>query len=170
MNKMFWSLVLLGSFSARECHSQKSSSAKEASKPAALYLRIERTPCYGRCPIDKVELFPDGKVRYEGQRFVPRLGLYTRQLSPQEQAEVEKTLREAHFETYAELYDNPGISDLPSLILEYRIDGQQKRITCRTGCPPELPEKIEKLRALLVEKGSFQMEKGPEEEKPASDE
>lgn len=168
---MFWSLALLGSLSLRECGSQKATSSKETPSPASLYLRIERTPCYGRCPIDKVELFPGGKVRYEGQRFVPRLGVYTRQLSPQEQVEVEKALREAHFEAYADLYDNPGISDLPSLILEYHLDGQKKRITCRTGCPPELPEKIEKLRTLLAEKGSFQMEKGPEqEEKSASDE
>lgn len=161
---MFWGLALLSSLSLRECSGQKAASSKEAPRPANLYLRIERTPCYGRCPTDKVELFPDGKVRYEGQRFVPRLGVYTRQLSPQEQAEVEKTLREAHFEAYADLYDNPGISDLPSLILAYRLDGQEKQITCRTGCPPELPEKIEKLRELLVEKGSFQMEKGPDQE------
>lgn len=160
--------VVLLSLLARECGSksqnQPTSSPQEKSADRNLYIRIQRTGCYGRCPIDKVELLPEGTVRYEGERFVPRLGVYTRQLSQAELARAEQLLREGNFAQYEEVYDNPGISDLPSIILTYRIDGQERSITCRTGCPPSLPESIERLRVFLAEEGGFRMEKGPEPE------
>jgi len=134
-----------------------------------LYVRIDRTPCYGRCPIDRVEAFGDGRVRYVGERFVPRLGTYTRRLTAEELSNLEKILRESAFEKYDTLYDNPGISDLPSLVLTYRLDGRERRITCRTGCPPDLPGKIERIRAFLADEGTFQMEKGPETEETIED-
>jgi hypothetical protein len=173
MTKAIWLSAFLLSLSLRECGKKAPSPATPSSpsqKPQTdLYIRIERTPCYGRCPIDKVELFPNGQIRYEGQRFVPRLGVYNRTASAKELSEIEKALQEAKFEQYAELYDNPGISDLPSLVIEYRLQGKTRKITCRTGCPPELPDKIERLRTLLAEQGDFQMEKGPEEESSTQD-
>lgn len=104
-----------------------------------------------------------------GERFVPRLGIYTRQLTPDEMKKLEQMLREGAFEKYDTLYDNPGISDLPSLVLMYRLDGESRRITCRTACPPELPGKIERIRAFLSDEGNFQMEKGPETEETIQD-
>lgn len=153
--------------------SQKAASTASTSSKAPdkrdLYVRIERTPCYGRCPIDKVEAFGDGRVRYVGERFVPRLGTYTRRLTAEELSNLEKILRESAFEKYDTLYDNPGISDLPSLVLTYRLEGRERRITCRTGCPPDLPAKIERIRAFLADEGSFEMEKGPETEETYQD-
>ncbi len=170
--RLGWYLLL--SSIVTECGGSKKSAASEKASVMSpdLYVRIERTPCYGRCPIDVVEAFADGKVRYEGKRFVPRLGIYQRQLSSKELDTLRRLLVEAKFGQYADVYDNPGITDLPSLELKYRLDGQEKSITCRTGCPPELPDKIERLRTFLADQGSFQMEKGPEEETisdPSSD-
>ena len=155
---LFWGIV-----GGQECGSKRQHAVSSPSASGqGIYIQIVRTGCYGRCPIDKVELLPDGVVRYHGERFVPRLGVYTRRLSPQELKQAEELLRAGKFETYAEVYDNPGVSDLPSLVLVYQLEGREKKITCRTGCPPELPEKIEQLRVFLAEQGNFQMEKGPE--------
>ncbi|MCX7605818.1 MAG: DUF6438 domain-containing protein [Bacteroidia bacterium] len=158
--------MAVASVAFRQCEtkSKKAQSQTHTSSETALYIKVARTPCFGRCPIDVVELLPDGTVRYEGERFVSRLGVYTRRLSAAERKEAERILRESSFHQYAEVYDNPGITDLPSLILVYRLEGSEKKITCRTGCPPDLPEKIERLRAFLADQGDFQMVKGPQEE------
>ncbi len=145
------------------------SSSSASAKMKDLYVQIRRTPCYGRCPIDRVEAFGDGRVRYTGERFVPRLGIYTRRLTEVELNKLETLLREGAFEKYDTLYDNPGISDLPSLIFTYRMEGREKRITCRAGCPSDLPGKVERIRAFLAEEGDFQMEKGPETEETLQD-
>lgn len=166
MLKLLYAAGLLLTLSVKECSSKKAkqTAASSSASPSQIYIRIQRTGCYGRCPIDKVELLPDGTVRYEGERFVPRLGVYTRQLSPDELKRAEQLLKEGQFDQYETVYDNPGISDLPSLILTYRLEGREKSITCRTGCPPELPKQIEKLRSFLAEEGSFRMERGPDTE------
>ncbi|MCS7188289.1 MAG: DUF6438 domain-containing protein [Bacteroidia bacterium] len=158
-------LSALMSSIAQQCtFGSKQRKSTQGNLPKDLYIQIQRTACYGRCPVDKVELLSDGTVKYEGIRFVSRLGIYTRKLSQEEQKQVEKLLKELAFERYEEVYDNPGISDLPSLILVYRLEGKEKKITCRVGCPPELPDKIEQLRAFLADQGNFKMEKGPAEE------
>ena len=39
-------------------------------------ITLERTPCFGRCPVYKATLKSDGTLLYEGIRFVPRIGKY----------------------------------------------------------------------------------------------
>jgi len=41
---------------------------------------LERTPCFGSCPVYKVTLKPDGTILYQGIRFVPRIGKFTAQI------------------------------------------------------------------------------------------
>jgi hypothetical protein len=40
-------------------------------------ITLERTPCYGSCPIDKMVFRSDGTAEYTGTRFVKRTGRYT---------------------------------------------------------------------------------------------
>lgn len=163
-----WRLLLMGIFAlpaaVRQCGEEKGKKSTQATAKApmdTLSISITRTGCYGRCPIDKINLLPDGTVEYHGERFVSRLGIYQRRLSEKELQEVRQMLKEAKFEDYQDLYDNPHITDLPSIIISYQLGAVKKQITCRTQCPPELPEKIEKLRTYLAEQGDFQMVQGP---------
>ncbi|MCS6790729.1 MAG: DUF6438 domain-containing protein [Bacteroidia bacterium] len=169
MPNAFWIVLLIGAMWLGDCQAQRRSTARSELKDS-LYLKISRTGCYGRCPIDAVELLPGGKVRYHGIRFVARMGIYERKLSPDEQKEVLSLFQQADFGKYQELYDELGATDLPAVVVEYRHKGFSKRIVCRTGCPDELPKNIEQLRGLLAEKGNFQKIAGSEEEKSPKDE
>src|SRR5262245_5877604 len=40
-------------------------------------ISLERTPCFGACPIYKLTIKADGSVKYVGKRFVERAGTYT---------------------------------------------------------------------------------------------
>src|SRR5258708_3948269 len=37
-------------------------------------ITLERTACFGTCPVYKVTLYSDGKVAYEGKEFVKEVG------------------------------------------------------------------------------------------------
>ncbi|MEN3040949.1 MAG: DUF6438 domain-containing protein [Bacteroidia bacterium] len=161
---LFGSSLLMLLLSIHQCSEGKGANTSKKGSSDTLYIAINRTGCYGRCPIDKVELLPDGTVKYEGQRFVSRMGIYVRRLSDKEIEKVRRMLIEGKFDVYQEVYDNPHITDLPSLILTYQMGSRKKRILCRMDCPPELPEKIETLRAFLADEGNFQMIQGPEED------
>ena len=45
-------------------------------QPQITEIRLERTPCFGSCPVDEVILRPDGSATYIGKRFVKRIGRY----------------------------------------------------------------------------------------------
>lgn len=169
MPNPFWVMLIVGGIWLGNCQAQKKSTSRSGAKDS-LYLKVSRTGCYGRCPIDEVELLPDGKVRYHGIRFVPRLGLYERKLSPEEHKQVLSLFQQADFGKYQERYDDLGAADLPAVIIQYRHKGLSKQILCRSECPEELHKNIEQLRVLLAEKGSFQKIGGFEEEKPYENE
>ena len=40
------------------------------------FLAMRRTPCYGKCPTYKLNIFSNGDIIYQGIRFVEKLGLY----------------------------------------------------------------------------------------------
>ena len=44
--------------------------------PVITYVRMERTPCFGRCPHYALELRDDGMARYSGYRFTDHQGVY----------------------------------------------------------------------------------------------
>lgn len=45
-------------------------------------MSLERTPCFGACPVYKVTVSNDGTVTYTGTRFVDRLGTYKAHVWP----------------------------------------------------------------------------------------
>ncbi len=50
--------------------------ATESAAPVITYVRMERTPCFGRCPHYALELYDNGMARYSGYRFTDHQGVY----------------------------------------------------------------------------------------------
>ncbi len=97
--------------------------ATVAPKQAAPVLVFQRTPCYGRCPAYTATIFADGRVEYDGQRFVPLLGKHTLALPA---AKVNALLAEAkriNFNSLQERYAG-NTSDLPATIITVQPVGQ----------------------------------------------
>ena len=44
-------------------------------------ITLERTACFGVCPVYKLTVYGDGRVVYEGKRFVRVEGTITRNIS-----------------------------------------------------------------------------------------
>ena len=65
-------------------------------------IALERTPCFGTCPVYIVTLRRDGRVCYEGQAWVPRIGVF------------QGRIRERTFDRLAELAISKGFFRLRS--------------------------------------------------------
>ena len=65
-------------------------------------ITLERTPCFGSCPIYKVEIFADGRIVYEGEDFVKRKGRAQDRIS---KAAVQQLVREFNRINYMKLED-----------------------------------------------------------------
>jgi len=97
-------------------------------------ITLQRTACFGTCPIYKLTIFPDGRVVYEGERFVKVVGKRTARISPQA---VRKLVAEFDKLNYFSLSNNyqGGPTDLPSAITSLTIGKQQKTINHYLGSP-----------------------------------
>ncbi|MGI4761818.1 MAG: DUF6438 domain-containing protein [Janthinobacterium lividum] len=89
-------------------------------EPVLVY---QRTPCYGRCPAYTATIFADGRVEYDGQRFVPLLGKHTLSLPPATVAAMLAEAKRINFSTLADRYAG-NTSDLPASIITVHPAGQ----------------------------------------------
>jgi hypothetical protein len=93
--------------------------------PAAVepVLVYQRTPCYGRCPTYTATVFADGRVEYDGQRFVSLLGKHTLSLPPATVAAMLAEAKRINFSSLVERYAG-HTSDLPATIITVHPEGQ----------------------------------------------
>jgi len=101
---------------------------------------LERTPCYGECPVYQVSIAGDGTVEFAGKRFVTRLGLATAQVSPERVGTLLRALETGGYFEFADLYvaDSPACgyyaSDAPTVITSVTAGGRTKTIRHDYGC------------------------------------
>lgn len=126
--------------------------------PSDFYLILERTPCYGTCPTFKLEVDPKGVVKYEGKRFVPNLGSFTKTLPEEVLQKIYERLKGAELFKYQDNYDQPGVSDLPTCKLHYRAGGKLKEISMRANTPKELDALTVELEKMIGEDNYIKVE------------
>jgi hypothetical protein len=101
---------------------------------------LERTPCFGGCPVYRIAVSPAGLVSYEGKANVRRIGTATAQIPPQEVDSLLRELERAGYFTFADRYaaSEPTCrrysTDSPSVISSATFRGRTKRIEHDYGC------------------------------------
>jgi hypothetical protein len=118
----------------------RDSDAASAARRPAKVITLERTICFGTCPNYKLTIFSDGRVEYEGIRFVKKMGKATGHISP---AKLHKLVREFINIDYLNLPDSfqPGettcpqqATDMPSANTSLSWQGRSKAIRHYHGC------------------------------------
>ncbi|HEX8891081.1 MAG TPA: DUF6438 domain-containing protein [Pyrinomonadaceae bacterium] len=94
---------------------------------------LERTACYGTCPIYKVTLSSDGTIIYEGERFVQMMGTYKGTAYGFDRL-AKLILAENYFNLKDE-YTRP-ITDMPSAVTSVVRGGKRKTIVDYAGTGP----------------------------------
>ena len=88
-------------------------------------ITLERTACFGTCPIYKLILKSDGTAVYIGTRFVERLGTYTAYVSGFEH--LAKIIEARRYFSLSDRYTKP-VTDLPSAITSVVRNGKRKTV------------------------------------------
>ncbi len=117
--------------------SKKPVATTKATTPTATgpVLTFERTPCFGRCPVYMMEVYADGRVAYDGRRFVPMMGKHDLQLPAASVADMLRRAKDAHFETFEKEYLS-GVTDMPSTVVTiHQADGTLKRVLVENNAP-----------------------------------
>lgn len=114
--------------------------AADSGRRATKVITLERTVCYGTCPNYKLTIFSDGRVSYEGIRFVKKMGKATGRIS---RAKLNDLVMEFTNIYYFNLPDSfqPGDktcptewTDMPSATTSLTWQGRSKTIVHYHGC------------------------------------
>lgn len=115
-------------------------------KRADTLVYYQRTMCFGSCPSFIFVARSNGKCYYEGQNFVDLIGEYRGDCDSALIQPVLDLADRIGYDTLQTVYDNPMVTDLPSVITE--IEG--KRVMNRYG-GPNLSELYSAIDAVIAE-------------------
>ena len=101
---------------------------------------LERGPCFGTCPVYRVEIAADGTVSWNGERFVEHTGRATASIPADSAASLMRHLDAAGFYDLADRYmhgEKPCgeyHTDAPYVTLTMTLDGRTKIVQHDYGC------------------------------------
>lgn len=143
--------ILVAALSA--CHSstpapspepEASASSGDSSVPA---VTLERTPCFGSCPVYTLSISRSGVVRFDGKKFVRHTGADSAKISAAAVDSLLAEMSEAGYYDFEERYTSGApacgryATDLPSVITSVTDGSRSRRIQHDHGCsdaPPAL--------------------------------
>ncbi len=107
-----------------------------------LVISLQRTACFGQCPVYKVEIFKDGTVKYKGTAYIKKRGQHEAVATA---AFIKNIQQKAAAISYMALSDkypkgDNMITDIPSTISYVRIDNEGKIVINNYDAPKELIE------------------------------
>lgn len=115
-------------------------------------IALETTECRGTCPVQKLTVFPNGRVHYFGEAHTERLGSYELTLSKRELTRLRTCFRKARFFDFKTSYQ-AKVSDLPSTYLTFSDMGRSHTVLDYYGTPKAVKKLEEEVLALLKRKG-----------------
>jgi hypothetical protein len=140
-------LFLLSSFLMIGCKSKEPATAASAPAQAersemvaeapAILASIERTSCFGSCPIYKATFFDNGEVTYVGKNFVENIGTYTTLVSAEDLEGIVQMAKDVNYFALEDAYPTP-IADFPKTITSVNLKGNQKSILNGENAPRDL--------------------------------
>jgi len=128
-----------------------SGAAQNAALPSDLLIKLERTACYGSCPVYSLTIDAKGTVSFSSTRADGKAVQHTDRVAISEVAAVLATARRIGFFEMRDSY-RAMITDLPTTFVTITADGQTKRIEDYFSAPRELKE----LENLIDEVGRTQ--------------
>lgn len=93
-------------------------------------IRLERTACYGWCPIYTVVVHGDGTVDYTGTKYVGLVGEAHTKVSRDIVEDLVDRLQDLEFWQMRDRYDDLA-SDIPSAVVSLRIGDRSKEVVNR---------------------------------------
>lgn len=122
---------------ATSSNSDNNSAKTQVQTEPQMLASINRTACFGQCPMYKATFFDNGEVRYVGKRFVENVGTYKALIDAEQVEEIQSKINEFDYYSLDSIYPTP-ISDFPSCITEVNLDGNYKRVVNRQNPPRNL--------------------------------
>ena len=117
---------------------------KELQSPEKI-ISLEKTACFGRCPVFKIIIYNNGECLYNGIKFVKKSGEYNLKINKREIDEILSQAKEIGFDNLKNEYSEM-ITDLPTTYIMIN----NKKIKDYYGAPKELKELESLIESMIL--------------------
>ena len=129
---------------------QLSCASPRVGKEEDKVITMEKTECYGTCPVYLLEIYENGTVTLDARRFMDMEGMHFAKLSKEDLNQLIARFVEADFFAFEDSYDSE-VSDLPTTYIRFRWEGKSKKIKDYVGAPDSLKQLESLIHALVGE-------------------
>lgn len=118
----------------------QTTASQPASQPEISSIRLQRSPCFGACPVYEIELSSSGQVKYVGDRFVEQTGFHTSSIQRSDFQAVVEEVKAIHFFSLKDQYRfepdgcTSWMTDQPTATFIVTADGKDKIVSYYYGC------------------------------------
>jgi hypothetical protein len=116
----------------------------------SVIITLERTACYGFCPIYSLTIHGDGTVLYEGEDYVETVGKAETVISTKKVKQLISEFDKIDYDSLKDSYTERTITDAPSVITSITRNGKTKTIEHYHG-DFDAPEKLTELEDKIDE-------------------
>ncbi len=102
-------------------------------------ISIDRSACFGSCPVYSMTLRGDGYASYIGKMHVDRIGHYRAKVDEQTLQFLAAELKRIDYFAMKDNYD-AMVTDVPTITVNCTLNDSTKTIVDRFGAPTELRE------------------------------
>lgn len=95
---------------------------------STLRISLQRTNCYGKCPVYKVTLLGSGTIEFNGYANTKMLGQYSAQIPVDSMRALLTEIETKGYFGLKDSYEEYQMTDLPTVFTEVEIDGVLKKI------------------------------------------
>ena len=119
---------------------------KELQGPKII-ISLEKTACFGRCPVFKIIIYNNGEALYNGRKFVKKVGEYDLKVSKREIDKILSKAKKIGFNNLKNEYSE-RITDLPTTYIMIN----NKKIKDYYGAPSKLKDLEKMIENIVLEK------------------
>ncbi len=121
-------------------------------------ITMEKTACYGACPVYTLSIYNSGILVLTGKENIPYKGMFCSKLKRAEWTRIKQAFISSQFFSFKDQYTSQ-LKDLPSTFVTFRWDGKSKTIEDYDGAPDEL-KNLEDLVVKLIDTQKWKACKG----------
>lgn len=108
-------------------------------KADSLFFSLERTPCFGKCPAYRINVYRSGYATYVGISHTELQGDHVGSVPPETMALLLSKAEAVGFFNMQDKYDGQ-VTDLPSTIIRVVSKDRDKKVRARHQVPAEFKE------------------------------
>ena len=115
-------------------------------------ITLERTECFGTCPVYRLTVYGYGAVIYEGIRFAQVQGTRQTTISEDKIKQLVSEFQKIDYFSLRDSYEERNVTDMPSAITSLTINGNKKTVRHYHGdlsTPKELTELEDKIDEIV---------------------